>query len=139
MVKTREEVWYIVPEIEIRVHESWISLIRYCQESLPYGELKVQISNAQPTKRMKETPNIRFDKQMTAKQNGITYMIESLDFRVHEYWVNLIQWCQNYFVKGEIEFKLVNALPTELVYAKQDVRFDKRDTIPDGVPLVFDK
>ena len=133
----KEEIWYIVPEIEVRVHESWIKLMQYCQENLPYGEIKIQVSNAQPTRKLKETPNIRFDKQVVPRVDGTWYLIPSLDCKVHEYWVNLIQWCQNYFVKGEIEFKLVNAQPTELINAKQDVRFDRPDTIPTGTPLSF--
>jgi hypothetical protein len=134
----KEEVWYVVPEIEVRVHESWIRLIQYCQANLPYGELKIQLSNAIPTKRVKEIPNIRFDKQ-TSKQEGTSYIIPSLDVHVHEYWVNLIQWCQSYFTKGEIEFKLVNSCPADLISAKQDMRFDKLDTIPAGIPLNFSK
>ena len=135
----KEEFWYVVPEIEVRVHESWINLIKWCQENLPYGELKIQIANSQPTKRLKEIPSIRFDKQAPVKSNGTWYLIPSLDIRVHEYWINLIQWCQNYFIKGKIDFRLVNALPTELIAAKQEFRFDKPDTIPLGVPLEFSK
>ena len=135
----KEEIWYIVPEIEVRVHESWIKLIQYCQETLPYGDIRIQISNALPTKRVKETPSIRFDKQGAPKTDGTWYIIPSLDCRVHEYWINLIQWCQNYFVKGSIEFRLINAQPTDLLDVKQDMRFDRPDTIPPGIPLNFTK
>lgn len=134
----KEEIWYVVPEIEVRVHQSWVRLIKYCEENLPYGDLKIQVSNSMPTRRVKETPSIRFDKN-NSKSDGISYLIPSLDIHVHEYWVNLIQWCQNYFVKGEIEFRLVNSLPTDLLSAKQDTRFDKPETIPSGMPLNFSR
>lgn len=134
----KEEIWYVVPEIEVRVHESWIKLIQYCQENLPYGTIRIQISNAMPTKRIKETPNIRFDKQKS-RSEGKSYLISSIDVHVHEYWINLIQWCQNYFAKGEIEFKLISACPADLISVKQEIRFDKSDTIPDGIPLEFTK
>ena len=134
----KEDIWYVVPEIEVRVHESWVRLIQYCQENLPYGELKIQLSNAMPTKRVKETPSIRFDKQKS-KTKGKSYVISSIDVHIHEYWINLIQWCQNYLQKGEIEFKIVNACPTDLISAKQEVRFDKQETIPSGLPLEFSK
>jgi len=135
----KEEIWYVVPEIEIRVHESWIELIRYCQNNLPYGDLKVNISNARPGKRLKEIPSIRFDKPMASRTDGIYYLIASLDFRVHEYWINLIKWCQDYFMKGELELRLINSCPTDLLSVKQEVRFDKPDTIPKGIPLNFTK
>lgn len=137
-MQKNNDIWYIVPEIEVRVHESWIRLIQYCQESLPYGELKIQVANAIPTKKIKETPNIRFDKQIS-KINGTSYLISSIDVHVHEHWINMIQWCQNYFTKGEMEFKLVNACPTDLVSVKQDIRFDKSETIPNGLPMNFSR
>ena len=133
-----EELWYVVPELEVRVHQSWVALVKYCQDSLPHGTLRVKIANAQPAKRLKETPSIRFDKQPQPIK-GIQYVIPSLDIRIHEYWINLIQWCQNYFVSGEIEFKLVSGQPTELIGAHQNVRFDKPETIPTGIPLDFSK
>jgi len=134
-----EDKWYIVPELEVRVHESWVTLIQYCQQSLPFGDIKIEISNAQPGKRLKETPNIRFDKQPSAMKDGVWYTISSLDVRVHEYWINLIQWCQNYFAAGTLEFRLVNAQPTELLGVHQRVYFSKPETIPTGTPLDFIK
>ena len=140
MTKTKEEIWYVVPEIEVRIHESWVHLIQYCQDSLPYGELRIELSNAQPTKKIKETPSIRFDKQFSGRgDNGTVYVIASLNVRVHENWINLIQWCQNYFTKGKLTFKLHNSTPTDLLSAEQEVRFDKPDTIPPGMPLNFTK
>ena len=137
----KEDIWYVVPEIEVRIHESWIRLIKYCQESLPYGDLKIKVANAQPIRRLKETPRIVFFKQpKVAPTNGaLVYIIPSLDFRVHEYWVNLIRWCQDYFNSGELEFKVVAGQPWELISAKQEVRFDKPDTLPNAVPLEFNR
>ncbi len=135
----KEELWYVVPEIEVRVHESWTNLIEYCKENLPYGDIKIQISNAQPTKRIKETPKIRFDKITPGKVEGNWYLIPSLGLHVHECWVNLVQWCQNYFCKGELELRIVNGQPVELLSSSQDIRFNKKDTIPAGTPLNFTK
>ena len=134
-----EEQWYVVPELEVRVHQSWVTLIKYCQEFFPYGDIKIQIANALPTKRVKETPNIRFDKPAIPKLTGNWYVIPSTNDRIHEYWVNLIQWCQNYFVKGEIEIKIVAGQPADLITAKQDMRFDRPDTIPPNAPLLVGK
>ena len=132
------EQWYIVPELEVRIHQSWVDMINYCKDNLPYGDIKIQIANAMPTKRLKETPKIRFDKQSSVKiKTGQWYLIPSTGEHIHEYWINLIQWCQNYFVKGVIEFRLIGGQPTELLAAKQDIRFDKPETIPAGEPLVF--
>lgn len=135
-----EEQWYIVPELEVRVHQSWVELIKYCKDTLPYGDIRLQISNALPTKRLKETPSIRFDKPVVSKNhNGKIYVIPSTGDRIHEYWINLIQWCQNYFNKGIIELRIVSSMPTDLISAKQDVRFDKPETIPVGEPMNFGK
>ena len=138
MTKKTEEQWYVVPEIEVRVHESWVNLVTYCRDNLQHGDLRIKIANAQPTKRLKETPVIRFDRK-TPKSitDGMWYVIPSLDVRVHEYWINLIQWCQSSFVSGELEIRLVGGQPIELISAKQDVRFDKPETIPNGIPLNF--
>jgi len=133
----KEEIWYVVPEIEIRVHSSWIELVKYCQDKLPYGEMTIKINNALPGERLKETPNIRFDRVHKSRDNGVYYKISSLDVRVHESWINLISWCQNYFVAGTIIQEFVNACPTKLHSAKPIVRFDKPETIPPGLPLEF--
>ena len=139
MPKT-EERWYIVPEIEVRVHESWINLIKYCQENIPYGDLKIEVNNGQPSRRLKETPSIRFDKQpSTPVKNGVYYLIQSLDMRIHEHWINLINWVQRYFQSGMLEFRLVGGQPTELLSGKQRVDFSKPETIPSGMPLEFVK
>ena len=135
MPKT-EEQWYVVPEIEVKVHESWTTLIQYCQTHIPFGTIKVEIKNAQPVKRLKEIPDIRFDKPKPPKVNNY-YLIQSLDLRISENWINLIQWCQNYFQSGDIEFRLVDSHPIDLVGARQKVRFDKPETIPAGTPLDF--
>ena len=139
-MKKTEEKWYVVPEIEVRVHESWVNLVVYCRDSLPFGDLRVKISNAIPTKRLDEVPSIRFDKQVPKSINdGVWYVIPSLDTRVHEYWINLIQWTQQCFVSGELMLRLVGGQPTELLAAKQNVRFDKPETLPNGIPLNFDR
>jgi hypothetical protein len=132
-----EDKWYVVPELEVRIHETWITLIDYCNNELPYGDLKIQLANALPTKRLKATPKIRFDKPVLKSQKGTWYIIPSTGERVHEYWINFIQWCQNYFTKGTVTIRLVAAQPTELLSAEQDIRFDKPDTIPNGPPITF--
>jgi len=134
----KEEKWYIVPELEIRVHEAWINLVQYCQDNLQYGDLKIEISNALPGKRLDEIPKIRFDKPSPSEVKGTWYIISSLNVRVHESWVNLIQWCQNYFQSGSIKFRLVAGQPTELLGASQKVNFGKSETLPIGLPLRFD-
>ncbi len=136
---TKAENFYIVPEIEVKIHGSWIDLIQYCQKTLSYGDLKIQISNTIPTKRIREVPNIRFDKQQTNMKSGVTYYIKSIDVHVNECWVYLVQWCQSYFVTGILEFRLVGAVPTELLSADQKVDFSKPQTIPPGIPLKFSK
>ena len=64
MSKT-EEKWYVVPELEIRVHESWINLVHWCQEQMPYGDIKIRIVNGQPTELLEQKARVRFDKQVT--------------------------------------------------------------------------
>lgn len=136
----RDEIWYVVPEIEVRVHESWVRLIQRCQETIPYGEMQVGIANALPTKVLKETPNIRFDKPPSSRgDNGKVYLISSLNIYITEGWINIIQWCQNYFMMGKMTFNLHGASPTDLISAVQEVRFDKPETIPPGMPLNFTK
>ena len=134
-----EEKWYLVPEIEVRVHESWINLVKYCQGNLWHGDLKIEIDNGQPGKRLEEIPSIRFDKQLSFIKEGKWYVIPSLDVRVHEYWINLVQWCQTYFISGVIKFRLTCGQPAELLSAKQRVSFSKLETIPSGMPLDFRK
>ncbi len=60
-----EEKLYLVPELEIRISQSWINLISYCQEKFPYGDLTVRIVNAQPTDLLESRPRVRFDKVST--------------------------------------------------------------------------
>ena len=52
-------------QIEIRVSESWIRLIRFCQVELPHGDLKVRIVNGQPTELLEAKRKVRFDKEET--------------------------------------------------------------------------
>ena len=60
---------YLIPEIEIRVSESWIRLIRFCQVELPHGDLKVRIVNAQPTELLEAKRKVRFDREQTIPNN----------------------------------------------------------------------
>ena len=64
MSKT-EEKWYLVPDLEIRIPESWINLIVYCQDKFPYGDLTIRIVDAQPADLLDQRPKIRFDKPAT--------------------------------------------------------------------------
>jgi len=133
-----EEITYLVPEINVRISSAWVTLITYCQENLPHGSLKIEINNAQPGKKLKEVPAIRFDKAAPLKAgNGNVYLVQSLDIRIPQSWINLIQWCQNFFNSGIIEFKLVAAQPTDLLGVSQRMNFSKPETIPAGLPLSF--
>ena len=59
-----DRMW-LVPELEIRISESWIRLIRYCQTSLPNGQLCFKVNNAEPGRLVSEHTkrDIRFDKE----------------------------------------------------------------------------
>ena len=132
----REEISYLVPEVELTVSQAWITLIAHCQENIPYGDIYIEINNCQPSKRLKEIPSIRFDVQPRTKE-GLTYVIESLDMRIPRAWVDLIQWCQGYFNSGRLGFRLAAAQPTELLQAKHNVNFSKPETVPAGSVLDF--
>lgn len=139
MVTKTEEQTYLVPEIELTITQAWITLIAYCQECLPYGDLFIEVNNAQPGKKIKEVPSVRFDKPSTSVREGPTYLIKSLNMQIPKPWIDLIQWCQEYFSFGKLGFRIVKAYPTELLQAKQKVDFSKPETIPSGIPLEFDK
>ena len=64
MVKSSkpEEKWYLVPEVEVRVHESWINLVVYCRDQMPFGDIKIKIVDGRPTTLLEQRPSIRFDK-----------------------------------------------------------------------------
>ena len=64
MPKT-EEKWYLVPDIEIRIPESWINVVRYCQEQIPFGDIKIRIVNGAPTELLESKPKIRFDQELS--------------------------------------------------------------------------
>ena len=134
-----EEVTYLVPEIDLTVTQAWITLISYCQENLPYGDLFIEVNNGQPGKRVKEVPSVRFDKPAPMQKEGQVYLIQSLSMQIPKPWIDLIQWCQEYFVSGTMGFRIVNSSPTELLQAKQKVNFSKPETIPGGIPLEIDK
>ena len=61
MAKT-EDKYYVVPELEVRVHESWINLVRYCQTQIPYGDIKIRIVDGRPTELLEERQKVRFDR-----------------------------------------------------------------------------
>ena len=65
-----EEKWYLVPDIEIRIPESWINVVRYCQEELPFGDIKIRIVNGAPTELVESRPRIRFDRPPVTISNG---------------------------------------------------------------------
>jgi len=134
-----EETTYLVPEINVTITQSWVALITYCQDNLPFGDLCVEISNGQPGKRVKETPSIRFDKSPRQPKNGTTYIIQSLDIRIPKPWIDMVQWCQQYLISGRMTFRLVDSQPTELLSVKQTVNFSRPETIPAGIPLDFDR
>ena len=137
---SNEEITYLVPEINISVSSAWVALVKYCQENLPYGDIKIEINNSQPGKRLKETPNIRFDKQ--SKNNHSKeecYIIQSLDMRISKVWIDLVYWCQTSFNYGTLGFRVVNGQPTDLLSVDQKVDFSKPETIPIGMPLRFVK
>ena len=67
MPKT-EEKWYVVPELEVRVHESWINLVNWCQTQAPYADIELRIVNGQPTELLSCKPKVRFDKQTSVPQ-----------------------------------------------------------------------
>ena len=64
MPKAKEQ-WYLVPEIEVRIPESWINVIRYCQEQLPFGDIRIRIVNGAPTELLESCPRVRFDRPTT--------------------------------------------------------------------------
>ena len=51
--------------IEVRVSQSWVRLVRFCQTELPHGDLKIRIVNAQPTELLEAKRKVRFDKEET--------------------------------------------------------------------------
>lgn len=44
------------------INDSWIRLIKFCQEQLPYGELTIKVVAGSPTVLVSAKPSIRFDK-----------------------------------------------------------------------------
>ena len=60
-----KEKEYIVPGLEIRISESWVRFVRFCQTRVPNGDIKIKVVNAQPTKLLEVKPDVRFDKEET--------------------------------------------------------------------------
>jgi hypothetical protein len=145
MARTRkDEVSYVVPGVDIEVSQAWVNLIDYSQKSFQFGDLFMEINNSQPGKRIREVPSIRFDKQGTGVNNTVKdtqkiYLIQSVNIRIPQSWISLIQWVQLYFISGKIGFRIVDSQPTELLQAEQKVNFSKSETIPGSVPLNFTK
>jgi len=54
-------------ELEIRISQAWIRVIRFCQTEIPHGQLCIKIANGQPTDLVEEYTKrrIRFDKEET--------------------------------------------------------------------------
>ena len=73
----------------------------------------------------------------TRKEEEKVYLIPELDVRITEPWVNLINWCQTNAPYADIEVRLVNGQPTELIQCKPKIRFDKQKSLPNGVPVKF--
>ena len=65
-----EEKWYLVPEIEVRIPESWINVVRYCQEQLPFGDIKIRIVNGAPTELLESRARVRFDRSTITPDNS---------------------------------------------------------------------
>jgi hypothetical protein len=71
-MKKVEERVFVVPELQVRVNESWVRLVRWCQVSFPHGDLKIRIVNAQPTELLEERRRIRFDKEDTLSSDLVS-------------------------------------------------------------------
>lgn len=67
-MKQDEKVW-VVPDLEVRVNESWVRLVRFCQTQLTHGTIKIRIVHAQPTELIEAKRSIRFDKEETVEGN----------------------------------------------------------------------
>lgn len=63
------------------------------------------------------------------------YLIPELEIRISESWINLINWCQMQAPFSDVEVRIVNGQPTDLLACKPKVRFDKQPTIPQGTPF----
>ena len=50
---------------QIKISDAWIRFIKYCQQRLPYGDIKVRIVNGEPTDLLEEKEKIRFDRETT--------------------------------------------------------------------------
>ena len=70
-----------------------------------------------------------------SKNDEKVYLIPELEIRVHESWINLVSWCQTNAPYADIELRIVNGQPTELITCKPKVRFDKQASIPQGLPV----
>ena len=64
MAKTKQQdrVWF-VPQLEVRISESWVRMVRRCQTEFPDGVMRLTIANAEPKSVLDWKPNIRFDKE----------------------------------------------------------------------------
>lgn len=51
----------IRPQVEVRVSESWLTAIQFCQTIMPYGKVSMEIVNGQPD-RFSFVPELRFSK-----------------------------------------------------------------------------
>lgn len=46
--KILEDKDFLVPEIEVRISESWINLIQWCKLNIPHGQVCVELNNGEP-------------------------------------------------------------------------------------------
>ena len=38
----------LVPEVEVRISESWINFIQWCRVNIPHGQVCVELNNGEP-------------------------------------------------------------------------------------------
>ena len=64
-VENKQKTEVLVPEVEVRISESWISLINWCKNNIPNGQVCFLINNGEPGKLVNKytEANIRFDKK----------------------------------------------------------------------------
>jgi len=55
----------LVPEIEVRISEAWISFIQWCKTNIPNGQVCFRINNGEPGELNNDYTKlrIRFDKK----------------------------------------------------------------------------
>ena len=66
-----------LPEIEVRISQSWVRFIQWCKVNVPHGQICIRTVNGEPTDLVPEYTKrkIRFD-----KEESIPSSIESTQF-----------------------------------------------------------